>query len=617
MYDQYLLSKDKIFADVYGIQDANYSGEWRTQKIALHWVVLKPNQRSSIPHAESLEEEFVYVVSGNPHLWSNGYICPLEPGVSVGFPSGSGITHTFINNTSEDVQLVVLGERSKKENKYIYPLSPELQVEHEKNWWRDWPKQIMGPNSGRAGDLSGEKNRLDLDFVKSISDLERAPSFSYRGDSETFSNGIRLTKYLNLKAVGVWHEKMMPGHRSSWPHAHKLEEEYAVLLKGRAKVWLNGVIYNMQPGDAVFFKPGTNIAHTLINDSSEEIEFLGVGEADDAGPEEKIIYPLHQSRNEWNVEQGYFWPDAPVTTLNTHQGFPEAKNVVIKNIPTAVEFLKEVKSIFEKSEAEYGLIFGLSRAQALSTNPLTTFKYFSVFQNEKLVGAFFVNSHSMVMTQIPGPLIPLIVSKLKNEGVTLPGVVGPAHATETFARLWSEAQVCKSKLATNQKIYELRKVISPASTSIPISSAGAIDTGELFQATVEQEALVTDWWYQFVLEALPNEKYEKSAVAKTVRQKIQAGDIFLWKLPSGQFVAMNARNRPTDKGITVSMVYTPPEVRRRGYAGALVTATSQMLLDKGFEFCALYTDATNSTSNKIYQNIGYVEVARSKHFIFS
>ena len=47
------------------------------------------------------------------------------------------------------------------------------------------------------------------------------------------------------------------------------------------------------------------------------------------------------------------------------------------------------------------------------------------------------------------------------------------------------------------------------------------------------------------------------------------------------------------------------EHRGKGYASACVAAMSQHLLDGGKTFCTLYTDLSNPTSNKIYQNIGY------------
>ena len=52
-------------------------------------------------------------------------------------------------------------------------------------------------------------------------------------------------------------------------------------------------------------------------------------------------------------------------------------------------------------------------------------------------------------------------------------------------------------------------------------------------------------------------------------------------------------------------VYTPPALRRRGFASALVAAVSAVGLASGKEVCVLYTDLANPTSNSIYQKIGY------------
>jgi predicted GNAT family acetyltransferase len=63
-------------------------------------------------------------------------------------------------------------------------------------------------------------------------------------------------------------------------------------------------------------------------------------------------------------------------------------------------------------------------------------------------------------------------------------------------------------------------------------------------------------------------------------------------------------------------VYTPPELRGRGYASALVARVTQHLLDGGRDYCFLYTDLANPTSNKIYVNVGYEYVCDSVDYAF-
>src|ERR1051325_2553337 len=91
-----------------------------------------------------------------------------------------------------------------------------------------------------------------------------------------------------------------------------------------------------------------------------------------------------------------------------------------------------------------------------------------------------------------------------------------------------------------------------------------------------------------------------------VERAITGGRLFVWKDP--QPVSMCAWAGPTARGVRVNMVYTPPDLRRRGYASAAVSALTKKLLDSGRRFVFLYTDLSNPTSNKIYQQMGYEPV---------
>ncbi len=118
------------------------------KKLGVHHELLLPGRRTSYPHAESEEEEFVYVIEGNPHVWIDGNLHELKPGDGVGFPAGTGICHTFINNSSEEVRLLVVGETNKESNRVYYPLNPERKPQIPEYWWEDVPKHALGPHDG-------------------------------------------------------------------------------------------------------------------------------------------------------------------------------------------------------------------------------------------------------------------------------------------------------------------------------------------------------------------------------------------------------------------------------------------------------------------------------------
>jgi len=86
-------------------------------------------------------------------------------------------------------------------------------------------------------------------------------------------------------------------------------------------------------------------------------------------------------------------------------------------------------------------------------------------------------------------------------------------------------------------------------------------------------------------------------------RRVAAGEVYLWCDPDPRTMAGSAR--PTQHAIAVNAVYTPPEWRKRGYATACVAELSRLLLARGYEFCVLYTDLANPTSNAIYSRIGY------------
>lgn len=116
-------------------------------RIGIHHERLPPGRRTSYPHAESMEEEFVYVIEGAPDVWLDGRLHRLSPGDGVGFPAGTGLCHTFINNTRTEVRLLVVGERPKPENKVYYPRNPEQRPVRQ-DWWDDPPARPMGDHDG-------------------------------------------------------------------------------------------------------------------------------------------------------------------------------------------------------------------------------------------------------------------------------------------------------------------------------------------------------------------------------------------------------------------------------------------------------------------------------------
>jgi uncharacterized cupin superfamily protein len=118
-------------------------------RIGINLQRLPPGSRSSWPHAESDEEEFVYVIEGQVDAWIDGDIHPMRAGDFAAFPAGTGICHCFINNSTTEALLLVGGEAAKPANRIVYPLNPSRRADLKaSDWWHDAPARQLGAHDG-------------------------------------------------------------------------------------------------------------------------------------------------------------------------------------------------------------------------------------------------------------------------------------------------------------------------------------------------------------------------------------------------------------------------------------------------------------------------------------
>ena len=186
---------------------------------------------------------------------------------------------------------------------------------------------------------------------------------------------------------------------------------------------------------------------------------------------------------------------------------------------------------------------------------------------------------------------------------TVPGVLGPANMADAWAKMWERETNHPARQGTRQRVFELRQVQ-------PLK----LLPGRLRLANADDFEYLVEWIQAFHVDANIQDDLESAALL--ARGKMQNGDLFVWENGAGEPVSMAAKSRPTRHGITVNLVYTPADLRGRGYATACVATLSQQLLDDGYQFCTLFTDLGNPVSNYIYEKIGYTAVADFHEYYF-
>jgi hypothetical protein len=256
-------------------------------------------------------------------------------------------------------------------------------------------------------------------------------------------------------------------------------------------------------------------------------------------------------------------------------------------------YLGRAGRFLAEREAAHNLILGIT--SGLTTNP-------GIWAAAPYLAAVS-DDGDVVFASIRTPPYNLVLSEIDDESyllpladdlasVDLPGVMGPEPGVATFADAWSARTGRAHRRAMEERISRLERVRDVARPP-----------GSMRPAAEPDRELLADWLVAFETEALPEEL--PSDPGPMIDRYLAGGARGLRLWDDGGPVALCGFGGPTPNGVRIGPVYTPPGLRRRGYATGLVADVSAERLAAGRRFCFLFTDLANPTSNHIYAEIGY------------
>jgi len=188
------------------------------------------------------------------------------------------------------------------------------------------------------------------------------------------------------------------------------------------------------------------------------------------------------------------------------------------------------------------------------------------------------------------------VVELHDRGVRYPGVIGLKESALMFKACHERMTGKPMTLGMDQRIYRTEtSVYSP------------VEGARLELADEKDIPGLVPWMVEFVKVAGDHATPEQAK--DRLSEKIREGKLHLLKIGS-DIVSMAAWERPFGDIVTVSYVFTPRDLRKRGYASACVGMLTEKLLGT-YRIVTLYTDLSNPVSNSIYQKIGFRPVADS------
>jgi len=181
---------------------------------------------------------------------------------------------------------------------------------------------------------------------------------------------------------------------------------------------------------------------------------------------------------------------------------------------------------------------------------------------------------------------------LEDPGV--PGVNGPRPAVDAVYQGMGVTGGVEYGRSSHALVLDELRPAPAVSGSARLAVAGDLD-------------LVTDWFQRFEVDIDAVSPDDDARWRERVATKVADRAVLLWDV-DGRSVSL-AGHAPAVDGLVgpiarIGPVYTPHELRRRGFGTAVTSALVQRLLPQVAEVM-LYADAANPTSNGIYASLGF------------
>ncbi|MFE0453403.1 GNAT family N-acetyltransferase [Streptomyces sp. NPDC058914] len=220
--------------------------------------------------------------------------------------------------------------------------------------------------------------------------------------------------------------------------------------------------------------------------------------------------------------------------------------------------------------------------------------HFGLLERDGAVRAAFFRTppHWINITPLTADEADALAARLAADGHDLPGVSAAHDTAAAFTEAWRRHTGASARLRRRERLYRLGDL------TVPEPAPG----GAPRIAVAADRARLVQWFEEFHKELGGHTAQDSGAWADF---RIAHGGVTLWETPDGTPVAMAGVTPEVAGQVRVAPVYTPPDQRGRGYAGAATAEVSRAARASGAAEVLLFTDLANPTSNGLYQRIGY------------
>ncbi|MDJ0331146.1 GNAT family N-acetyltransferase [Planococcus sp. S3-L1] len=267
-------------------------------------------------------------------------------------------------------------------------------------------------------------------------------------------------------------------------------------------------------------------------------------------------------------------------------------------------FLEKVSPLLYKKEDIHSLFLGV--LGQIHANQYEGYFLALVETDDEIVAACLMtppHALQLIVFQTFPQIEREIVGHLQNLGIEVSGIVGEQTTSRLFAEAWIERTGEQVNILMDQGLYRIEAV-----------NKGLRKSRGSWRIASKKDAIILEEWYRLFEEETGIGRSTQTQISHKIAGFLERKEVYVWEVDE-RVVSCMQKKRPSKNGITVSFVFTSNAQRRNGYAQTLVAeVTNELLLE--YDFVMLYTDLTNPTSNKIYREIGYEQIANPVHLIF-
>jgi ribosomal protein S18 acetylase RimI-like enzyme len=227
----------------------------------------------------------------------------------------------------------------------------------------------------------------------------------------------------------------------------------------------------------------------------------------------------------------------------------------------------------------------------------------------KCVGVVAHCWNKMLIPQAPEHLDELWRAAVRASGRPIGGALGPADQVGAMVEAWhAEGWPVDVQLDQQERLY----VLPLEELHVPEAlRAGQLRGRRITAQDVDQ---IVDWTVAFDVESLHEEEGPslRQSSRASVQHKLEDGHMWVVekRTTEGTYisVATSGFNAALREAVQIGPVYTPPELRRRGYARAVVAASLLDARAEGVRTAILFTAEDNLPAQKAYTALGFRHV---------